>query len=343
MEYSYQNEFLKERLSNDNLRLSDEIIHLLKEYSDKQYFKSTYLRAAHTKTHGLLKAKLHVKEDIPQEFKKGIFSKSKIYDGLIRISNASPLNPTKTSPDFRGLSLKIIDIDNLGNNQDFLFTSSPTLTIKSIQWFKELFTLVIKGKILPIFFYAIKTKSLPFIFKYFRKNKTDLNPIKMSFWSVTASQLENTVVKYKIVPNKENKYIEDTNGHSLLDKIQNVLSRRDVIYDFYVQQFVSNEITPIEDISTEWREDIAPFTKIGELIIPKQHFNKDELFDLVKQINFSPGNSIQDHFPLGQLNLSRAYVYDIMFRFRTSRSNIQPIKVTQQLFDNLNYDITRSI
>lgn len=73
-----------------NEELTENIINMLKEKIKKDYKKNHIKREAHSKCLGLLKAQFIVNENLPKEYKIGVFKSPKTYNAFIRISNSNP-------------------------------------------------------------------------------------------------------------------------------------------------------------------------------------------------------------------------------------------------------------
>ena len=67
-----------------------------------------YRRGQHPKQHGWVRAKFQVLDDVPAEYKVGLFAKPAIYDALIRFSNG----PQRTDRDrgAQGMAIKLIGV-----------------------------------------------------------------------------------------------------------------------------------------------------------------------------------------------------------------------------------------
>ena len=62
-----------------NEELTENIINMLKEKTKKDYKKNHIKREAHSKCLGLLKAQFIVNENLPKEYKIGVFKRPKTY------------------------------------------------------------------------------------------------------------------------------------------------------------------------------------------------------------------------------------------------------------------------
>ena len=81
-----------------NEELTENIINMLKEKTKKDYKKNHIKREAHSKCLGLLKAQFIVNENLPKEYKIGVF-KIKLYVNSIN-PDSMVITIEKTNPDF---------------------------------------------------------------------------------------------------------------------------------------------------------------------------------------------------------------------------------------------------
>ena len=147
-----------ENISDGEADEIDVIARLTTELQDKRKDlpkqKGKLLRGVHAKSHGCLKAKFIVNQDIDSKFQIGLFTKPGVsYDAHIRFSNASveidadstfieggEAVPPKWQHGSRGMAIKVydvegevIDVDSNGQkNQDFLMINTPEFAFSDI-------------------------------------------------------------------------------------------------------------------------------------------------------------------------------------------------------------------
>jgi hypothetical protein len=99
------------------------------------------VRDAHAKGHGCVVANLEISENIPQWAQSGIFAKpGHVFPAIARFSNGTQeTGHPDNEKDARGMSIKLIDPENLktnllgtGNTQDFLMINSPRFFIRNL-------------------------------------------------------------------------------------------------------------------------------------------------------------------------------------------------------------------
>ncbi len=329
------------RLSSENENFAKEIICLFREQADKKYKKEKYLRNFHTKSNGLLKAEFEVYDNIPKEFKKGVFSVGKKYKSIIRLSNMSDKEKVSTKrhlahKDHRGLAIKVLNINNKGENQDFLFLSVPSLPLKSVSNFRDIIHFAYTKNTINRLNYFFKNFKFKFL-KDILVRKLDFNLLDVLYYSVTPYVLGDCIIKYKLIPQKDNAFFNQVNIDEdyLIKSLSNILNKQDMVYDFCIQVFKNDKSTPIDDISKSWDDEKIPNIKIGQLNICKQNFNTKERFEIVEKLSFSPNNTLSEHKPVGQINLCRSYVYEKMYAYRMSKNNIDQPKVDEEFYNNI--------
>ncbi len=99
------------------------------------------VRDAHAKGHGCVVANLEINEDIPDWARSGIFAKpGQVFPAIARFSNGTQeTGHPDNEKDARGMSIKLIDSENLqtnligtGKTQDFLMINSPRFFIRNL-------------------------------------------------------------------------------------------------------------------------------------------------------------------------------------------------------------------
>ena len=87
------------------------IIDLLIGHLKIQYRGLPKLRDTHTKSNGLVKGRFQVLPNLPDELCVGLFRESRSYDCWIRFSNSDSFISNDKAKDFRGISLKLFEVE----------------------------------------------------------------------------------------------------------------------------------------------------------------------------------------------------------------------------------------
>jgi len=116
--------------------------------------------------------------------------------------------------------------------------------------------------------------------------------------------------------------------HEFADRLNNGA----VTFDFFVQPYVNEDMTPIEDASVAWSETASPPVHLATLTIPAQDIDSPEARaseQRIDQLAFNPWHTTLFR-PLGNLNRARKVVYEAssdcrlayQFRERVPRRNL---------------------
>ena len=315
---------------------------ILQEKMEKDYEKGKTKRDAHPKCLGLLKANFKVMETIPKELKIGIFKTAAIYKSWIRLSNASGSIQSDKQKDFRGFAIKLLGIngervnaDEL-NTQDFLLMSNPTMPLGTVKLFRDAVYYSIKCNPVILALKFVFSGNLNILMALKNGRFNDSSPLDIKYWSTTPYQYGEKKIKYKMVPTSKTKsnLPKELTDDYLTENMDNHLKKESATFDFYIQQYVDDSKTPIEDAGIEWKEKDSPFIKVAEIEIPMQALNTKERFELAEQFSFSPANSLKAHQPIGGLNRARVHIYKMLSKFRHQRDGNPLIEPKLSAFEN---------
>ncbi len=305
-----------------------EMTAVLQNKIEQDYQAGNTKRDAHPKTLGLLKAQFTVLDDIPKELQTPVFQVGKTYNSLIRVSNASGNVQSDKEKDFRGFAIKLLGVEGKRfateqHTQDFLLISHETMPLGTVLLFRDAvyYSIEWHGAVLALKFAL--TGNLGKLKTLANGVQNHTSPLDINYWSTTPYQLGNTQVKYKLVPTsplKSELPFPLTDSY-LTNNMASHLQKDKVTFDFYVQKFIDEKKTPIEDASIVWD---SPFIKVATLTIDKQKINTPERFALAEQLSFSPANAVTEHKPLGGLNRARTAIYQSISNYRHQHNN-QPL------------------
>jgi hypothetical protein len=130
------------------------------------------------------------------------------------------------------------------------------------------------------------------------------------FSSTAPIKFGRYAVKFVIAPAREpapqTKASPETSDFLREDLVER-LRNAGLILDFYVQFYVDDTRTPIEDTSVFWQPDDAPLLKVAELHIdgPVDPI----LTEKINRLSFTPWHTTEDHRPLGNVMRARRVAY----------------------------------
>jgi hypothetical protein len=277
-------------------------------------------RTLHRKQIVALKAELEILSDLPTHAQSGLFSKPSKYEVWIRLSNGGlAVAPDKT-PDIRGFALKVRGLSGRGalgtatTVQDFLLINHETFGPGHAGPFVGTVKASSKGP-LELLKYFYQQHGFFGMFSRIKAAKATLEkpfsgfPTE-KFYSAAPIACGSYAARVRLVPTG-NAPSAVTGGDWGLE-IKKNLTQEGLTFDFQLQFFVDEKITPIEDASINWPENESPYLTVGKLTIPKQTFDNDEALAFSKTVestSFDPWSALIEHRPLGEVMRARKVVY----------------------------------
>lgn len=321
-----------ETVSPNESQKIDDYIAIITDMQNRKSIKDKKMsRAFHAKSHGCLKGKFKISNDIPKELQVGIFKPpGQSYDVLARFSNGVGFIQSDSKGDVKGLALKVYNVrgesllrlpeNELNTNQDFTMTNNPTPLADNVEDFVKLGMAMDQGLFTGLSYLIQNLKVATILAKrvFGRKIETLVNE---SFWSGSPYLLgENQAVKWNMTPCKliqpGNTFQSDDNY--LRSDLQEYLNKNNLCYNFNVQLQKDPVKQPIEKHLTEWTESDTPSIKLAQVIFPSSQNKIDEACE---NTSFNPWNGIKEHQPIGNMNRARGKIYLNSFLNRTSHNN----------------------
>ena len=109
---------------------------------------------------------------------------------------------------------------------------------------------------------------------------------------------------------------------SLKTEMNKTLSLRDVCFDFFIQRYVDDERTPIEDTKVVWDETVSKPEHVAKIIIPAQNLTCADRATFCENLSFSPWHGLLEHKPLGAINRVRRRVYLEISKHRHAKNGV---------------------
>ncbi len=322
--YPTADSFLGEALQENEHEYAHELLEVIKQKIESDYFPGIVKRDEHTKSHGCVDARFTVRSDLPSEFKQGIFSKPTEYKAKIRFSNSSPDSQADDiEKDGRGFALKLFGVEGdkitsppLGeDHQDFILLSVPFFFINSAKDYKKTIDVKDNGSKLQQveLVETIGLKGTKNILKFFSAQIA--NPLEQQYYSAVPYRLgadkSRMAVKYSVkqCAKTSTPLPEKPTRNYLRNSLQETLLNGGTCLEFMVQKKVGDEMF-VENSNLEWQQQISPFVTVARIDIPKQEFNTAEKNSACENLSFNPWHSIAEHKPLGSVNRVRYVVYE---------------------------------
>ncbi|MGH7296957.1 MAG: catalase [Polyangiaceae bacterium] len=275
-------------------------------------------RALHGKSLGGLRATFRVLSDLPEHARQGLFARPGEHRAYVRFSNGSgPSQPDK-APDFRGLAVKVLDVDGpkvLGDarTQDFLMIDTPTVPFRTPDEFIGFVCASSPpdGGIGKVFSELGFLRTLGVLAALLGAAKGRLrNVVDRTFYTPAAICFGPHAARYAAFPVHAP---VDEGGPGpgrdyLAERTRDRVAKLPLEYELRAQ-FYSGPETPIEDSRVAWP---TPFVPVARLRIEHQDTASPagkRLHDFVEALSFDPWHALVEHRPIGAVMRARKHAY----------------------------------
>lgn len=283
------------------------------------------MRFTHAKTIGCVGAKFKVESDIPAAYKVGLFQKNYEYKTWIRFSSFAFQPAPDTTPDNRGMALKILDVPyrkladygETSQNVDLVLTNDISFFFRTPIMFKGFLENLASGKKPKDWLDANPSEG-----EIFKRNVMSGmlgSLLDGTYGSMTPFLIGgNNAMKIVAEPQKKFNMPRGTTPDFLREKLEKDLkSKKEFAFDIFIIPFEHRSVTPIEDPGVDWT---TKRIKVAELTIPKQDPNiVQERMAFCEQLQYSPWRTLPEHRPLGGINRLRRAAYTKLSSFRHAK------------------------
>jgi deferrochelatase/peroxidase EfeB len=339
-----QNEGLglaEERIAPDEEASLDSIIKSFGGYMRRTYRPGTFERGGNTKTHGIVRAEVIVRDDLPAHMRHGIFATPRTFPAYVRYSGPGPNLPTDIEDvGFVSMAIKIMGVpgpkllDDEKHTQDMLAVCTPTFVTPNTRENAKL--QIWSFRDMPVFYFLNPLD--PHLLDFFMQslwNETQYNPLSARYWSCVPYLLgEGQAMMYSFRPRSE--VITDIPGvpfgrvppNYLRDNMVATLARQDVEFDILVQVQTDPHLMPIENASVRWPEKLSPFVPAATVHIPQQKFDTLAHVEFAKRLSINPWHCVAEHRPLGNQSRARMRMYATLSRLRQDMNRAPHVEPT---------------
>ena len=267
-----------------------------------------------------LPAEFEVLADLPEAARHGFFARPGQYEAQIRLSNAGAKPAPDRKPDVRGFAIKVLGVNGLGalgtetTSQNFVLINRETFAFPKSEEFVQ-FVLAFSGGGLSLLRHLLKRYGVLGALQVIKKlgasvNKPFLGFASEPFFSAAPIACGPYAARVRLLP-AQPQTPADKRKSWAADMLER-LDRSPLQFDLQLQFFVNETLTPIEDASVNWSEDIAPYVTVGRLTIPQRKEWADRQDALQKEIEsgvFDPWRALAEHRPLGDVMRARKVIY----------------------------------
>jgi len=331
----------EEKITPDEKESLDKIIDLMADQMRGHFKPGAYERGGNTKTHGILRATVTIRDDLPEHCRKGIFATPRSYPAYVRYSGPGPDVPADIlDVGFTSMAVKVMGVpgkklmDEEKFTQDFITVCTPTFVTPNTRENAKLqyWSLID----MPLYYFVNpKDTHLLDFFMQGLWNETQYNPLGQRHWSCVPYLLgEGQAMMYSFVPKTE----VDTRipglpfgtppFNYLRENMIKTLSKKDVEFDLMIQVQSDPHRMPIENAAVRWPEKLSPFIPAATVHIPRQKFDSAAQFAFAKHLKMNPWHCLPEHRPLGNQSRARQRMYWELSNFRLEMNRTPHIEPT---------------
>lgn len=298
-----------------------EVVELIRQQVEGGHAKEGRAhRDAHRKSHGCVKARFLVPPGLAPELAQGLFAKDHTYDAWIRYSNGSGRAQDDHDGDGRGMAVKVLGVqgernlsesDDEKTSQDFLMINHPVFFVRNAEDYVGFQKAAMSGNVLWWLLHPARLFHEGLIAKAIQGKKM-VNPLDAQYFSMTASKLGGSQMKFRAVPCGNAKFKSPSDSTDRLrENLEATLGSGDACFLFQAQ--LRKGTMPVEDPTVEWSEADGAFRTVARITIPAQAPVHGEACEAM---SFNPWNGLAAHRPLGGINRARKEVYQAISRLR---------------------------
>lgn len=333
----------------------DSIIESMGEYMLRKYRPGEFKRVGNTKTHGLLRAEVTIRDDLPPELRHGIFREPRTFPAWVRFSGPGPDSPPDIDDvGFMSMAVKLMDVpgpkllDDEKHTQDLLAVCTPTFVTPNVVENAQLHIQSLRRT--PLFYFL--TPRNPHVLDFLMQalwNETQTSPLECQYYSCVPYLLgEDRAMQYSMRPRSSARSrIPSLPGrppdHYLRDNMSATLSNQDAVFDLLIQVQTDPHAMPIENAAVRWPQKLSPYIPAATIRIPRQRFDSPAQLRFVERLSFNPWHCIPEHRPLGNQNRARRRMYQTLSDLRYGKNRETHYEPTgRETFDDTAADAQRS-
>ena len=346
-----------EVIADDETETIDKILesmHRLSGRTQTQYGHA--IRVSHAKSHGAAVGELTVLDDLPEPLKQGLFAEPKTYPVIARLANVPGEIDTDAVSTQSGLSIKILGVDgemlpgHAGQHtQDWVLDTGNRFGPANVKEFLATHLLLEHLPHVPTVAKEAVSKTSVVSNKALHAVGGDsahldffghprIHPLAEAYFSQAPIRYGNYIAKLAIVPVSAaqqalEKDVLDTSKdeNALRTATVSYLREQDAVFEIRVQLCTDLETMPVENATTEWREDESQYQTVARLTFPRQEAYSEARKEYVdKALSFCPSHSLAAHRPLGSIMRARMRAYPEMSTHRRTATG-QPLTEPQSI------------
>lgn len=335
------------RRENDGLKLAeerpqpgedahlDDIIATMENQMRRLWQSGDFQRAGNTKTHGVVRGEVTVREDLPEHMRRGIFAQPRTYRAWVRFSGPGPyITPDIDDVGFMSISIKLVGVpgtkllDDEKFTQDMFGVSTPTFVTPDTAANSQLQHWSYKNA--QIFYFL--NFAHPHVLDLIMQSlwiKTQSSPLESAYFSCVPYLLgEGQAMQYSVWPRLKTRTRVPRlpfrpPDNYLREAMVATLAKQDVEFDILLQVQTDPHLMPIENNAVFWPTRLSPRIPVAVLRIPKQKFDSPEQLAFAKILSYNPWHCIAEHRPLGNQSRARRRLYKELSTLRQTVNRVE--------------------
>ncbi|WP_222833371.1 catalase family protein [Pseudomonas sp. SC3(2021)] len=332
-----------EQIPSGEAGMTQGVIQTAVRIVDQHRESTRFLRDAHAKAHGCVKAEVQVIPQLAQSLRQGVFSEpGHTWQAIIRLSNGNAYPQFDSIRDARGMAIKLLDVPGkqlLGNRQeqheqDFVMFSHPNFFVSDVAEYRQNVAAQADGKKILAFFPGWDPRTWQvrhLLIALATLSPPPDSPTGTTYFSVSPYKFGEANAKFRVAPAPDNcpAYTLPKQNHDLPNFLRSALNQQlstdrvPACFVLQIQRQDANKYMPIEDTSIEWREQDSPFETVARITLPPQDFDTPALNLACDNLSFNPWFGIEAHRPIGGINRLRKAVYEAVSDYRHSQNATQ--------------------
>ncbi|WP_223514006.1 catalase family protein [Pseudomonas sp. GL-B-19] len=330
----------QELIPDGEAAMTQDVIQTAVRIVDQHRESTRYLRDAHAKAHGCVKAEVQVLPDLSEALRQGVFSEpGKTWQATMRLSNGNAYPQFDSIRDARGMAIKLHDVpgkqlladQQRRGEQDFVMFSHPNFFVSDVAEYRQNVAAQADGQKLLAFFpdWDPRTWQVRHLFIALATLSTaPESPTQTTYFSVSPYKFGEANAKFRVMPDPDScpTYTLPAQNQKLPNFLRNALNQQlsadrvPACFVLQIQRQDPSQYMPIEDTSIEWSENDAPFETVARIKLPAQDFDTPALNLQCDNQSFNPWFGLEAHRPIGGINRLRKAVYEAVSDYRHSRN-----------------------
>jgi hypothetical protein len=336
----------EEKLLDDEEAHLDSIISSFDTQMRGLWKPGAFERGGNTKTHGIVRAEFIVHDDIPPQFRHGIYARPQSFRAWVRFSGPGPyITPDIDDVGFMSISIKLMGVPGpklMGQEQhtlDMFGVSTPTFVTPDTKANAQLqLTSVQNAQI--FYFLNLRNSHLLDMIMQGLWTKTQTSPLEAPYFSCVPYLLgEGQAMQYSVWPKTTTRTriprlpLRPPDNYLREAMVAN-LADRDVELDIRLQLQTDPHLMPVENNAVLWPERLSPRVSVATLRIPRQTFDSPAQLAFARQLSYNPWHTIAEQRPLGNQSRARRRMYLALSDLRREMNDVEHYEPTgDETFD----------